>query len=72
MRKPSHVNSVFRLKELNSVFRPKVLKCPLLREGIFLKEKTMLVELGVAAYIASYLILEEEEEYEEDEFDDAD
>ena len=72
MRKPSHVNSVFRLKELNSVFRPKVLKCPLLREGIFLKEKTMLVELGVAAYIASYLILEEEEQYEEDEFDDAD
>ena len=47
-------------------------KCPLLREGIFLKEKRMLVELGVAAYIASYLILEEEEEYEEDEFDDAD
>ena len=72
MRKPSHVNSVFRLKELNSVFRPKVLKCPLLREGIFLKEKRMLVELGVAAYIASYLILEEEEQYEEDEFDDAD
>jgi phage shock protein PspC (stress-responsive transcriptional regulator) len=32
----------------------------------------MLVELGVAAYIASYLILEEEEGYEEDEFDDAD
>ena len=72
MRKPSHVNSVFRLKELNSVFRPKVLKCPLLREGIFLREKRMLVELGVAAYIASYLILEEEEQYEEDEFDDAD
>ena len=81
MRKPSHVNSVFRLKELNSGFRlkeinsgfrPKVLKCPLLREGIFLKEKRMLVELGVAAYIASYLILEEEEQYEEDEFDDAD
>ena len=72
MRKPSHVNSVFRLKELNSVFRPKVLKCPLLREGNFLKEKRMHVEHGVAAYIASYLILEEEEQYEEDEFDDAD
>jgi len=32
----------------------------------------MFVELGVAAYIASYLVLEQEEEYEEDEFDDTD
>ena len=30
----------------------------------------MLIELGVAAYIASYLILEDE--HEEDELDDAD
>jgi len=32
----------------------------------------MLIELGLAAFIASYLIEEEEYEYEEDSFDDSD
>lgn len=64
MRKPRNVNSVFRLI---------VLKCPLPREGTFLKEKRMFIELAIAAYAASYFIPEqEEEEYEEYEFDDAD
>lgn len=63
MRKPRNVNSVFR---------PNALKCPLPREGTFLKEKRMFIELAIAAYAASYFIPEQEEEYEEDEFDDAD
>jgi len=32
----------------------------------------MFIELAIAAYAASYFIPEQEEEYEEDEFDDAD